>query len=137
MAELDFLMLADHVKVEGGQVSLLGGGFDRVFTTAVPAPHVIGVVARVLFTESECNQRHHVEMAFRQDQQLLAQAGGEVGATPAEDAPPGWPVAALFGFNLQLILPVEGIYQVDLRLDGAVLRTQLFEVRLTPTRPAN
>ena len=62
MPELDFAVLADAVRADGGLGSALAIGMDTVIAPTVPTGQNIGLLVRLEFTRNECGRPHRLEI---------------------------------------------------------------------------
>jgi len=118
MPEIDFMVLSDYVRAEGGVLHIIAGGVDRIQVPSVPTAHNIGVAIRLSMTRNECDRRHRLELIFQnQDGQRLMDFRAEFGATYPKDVPPGWPAFGVVPLNLGLPIPDLGIYSFEVLID--------------------
>ncbi len=116
MPELDFMVVADFVRQDGGVLQMVGAGFDTMLIPVVPAPHQIGIGLRLLVDVAEAQQEHRVMLIYQDaDGHRLAEVAGTFGtATGAPLPPPGRPYGILLAFNLALPVPAYGDYSLEL-----------------------
>jgi hypothetical protein len=121
MPELDFMVTADYVRVEGGVLHMIAAGFDAMIVPAVPAARPVGIGLRLLLDVAEARQPHQIELIYQDaDGQRLTEISGTVG--PIEEGqplpPPGRPYGIPLAFNLMLPVPAHGDYSLELVVDG-------------------
>jgi len=120
MPELDFMVTADYVRVEGGVLHMIAAGFDTVWTPLVPAVRQVGVGLRILMDVAEAREAHRLTLLYQgADGQVLLRIDGAFGPVgPEQPLPaPGRPYGISAGFNLPLPLPAFGDYSLELFLD--------------------
>jgi len=120
MPELDFMVTADYVRVEGGVLHMIAAGFDTVWTPIVPAVRQVGVGLRILVDVAEAREVHRLTLLYQDaDGQVLFRINGTFGPVgPEQPLPaPGRPYGVPLGFNLPLPLPAFGDYSLELFLD--------------------
>ncbi|MGI5188438.1 DUF6941 family protein [Promicromonospora sp. CA-289599] len=125
MIELDYAFLADYARVEGGKLTAVGASYTHTKTPGLPAAHLVCVAGRIRVSEDV----HTVDLGARfsapRDMVVMDISG-------TLDADGGIPYegrkGVLFAFQMQVGLPVPGLYTVDLSLDGKHVRTLKFDV---------
>lgn len=129
MAQLDYALLAEHARLEpGGTVSLLGASFSQLVVPAVPAQVPLAVVGRVLFSVGEGSQALLLTILGPDD---LFRVTLDTEVDTPSDPVPGVGPAVSFVISLMLPLPAEGVYSIQLALEGAVSKTMEFRVVAT------
>ena len=119
MAEVDFVIVADYVRMDDGVLHIVGGGIDRISAATVPTAQNLGLGLRLLFTRNECERPHELEIVFQdEDGAHLVEAR----LTLVPKIPPGFPAGFLVPFtvnaNLGVALPRYGHYSFEILLDG-------------------
>jgi hypothetical protein len=120
MPELDFMVVADYVRQDGGVLQMVGAGFDTMFVPALPAAHQIGIGLRLQLDVAEAQEQHRVDLIYQDaDGQRLAHVAGTVGPVPEDQPlpPPGRPFGVLLAFNLALPVPAYGDFSLELFVD--------------------
>lgn len=125
MADLDYAFLADYATVESGKLTVVGASYTHVKVVAFPAMHSVAVAGRVRVPEDVrvCPMGIRFESpgddGLTIDTELVLQAGDAV------------PYRGRIGivFAATFIVPIdrEGLYWVDLNLDGKSVRRLAFE----------
>ncbi len=124
MPELDYALLADYVRAEGGIAHIIAAGIDTVATPEVPAGRNVGLLVRLTFTRNECGRPHRLELIFQDiDGERLAAVQGVVTPEWNEDLPVGWPVGFLWTLNIGIPLPQYGLYAFELLVNDASVET--------------
>lgn len=121
MPELDFMVIADYVRAEGGMLHMIAAGVDNMLVPSVPAVRAVGVGARILIDVAEAREQHHVELIYQdEDGQRLFQVSGSFGPVgPDEPLPaPGRKYGVSIAFNIPLPVPRLGDYSLELLIDG-------------------
>jgi Family of unknown function (DUF6941) len=120
IVRLEFLILADKAEAIGGKLYLMGGGFDRVWMTAIPGPAQFDVAVGVLVGYGETNQQHSFELRCEDaagNVVVEAPRGAiEVGRPPGMAA--GSEQRALLVFGGPFAFREPGEYAWVLALDG-------------------
>jgi len=125
VAYLDYMIVADYVRAEHGVLHMIAGGFDRIVAASVPAARNVGIGLRIMFTKSECEYPHTLEIIFKDDQddqdEHLATFNAEVKPTYREDVEYPGPEAEMgvvAALNVGVPLPRYGRYTLELRIDS-------------------
>jgi hypothetical protein len=121
MPELDFMVVADYVRAEGGMLHMIAAGVDTMFVPSVPAVRPVGVGARILVDVAEAREEHHVELIYQdEDGNRLFQVSGTIGPiSPDQPFPaPGRSYGVPIAFNIPLPVPRLGDYSLELLIDG-------------------
>jgi len=131
MPELDYALLCDYVRAEGGVAHVIAAGIDTIYRPEVPSVANLGLLARLVFTEDEAGEPHQFEA------RLHDQAGEQVAqfnviAVPhlAEGLPEDWQSGALLAINFGVPLPSHGAYALTILLDGTPAKT--INLRVVP-----
>ena len=136
MPELDFALLSDYVRVEGGIAHVIAAGVDTVFAPSTPAGQNFGLLFRVAFSRTECGRPHRVEViVMAEDGERLAQISTAV--TPAwNDALPAhWSTRLLGGFNFGVPLPHYGLYSFEIMINDTLAKSLPLRVIEPPFEP--
>ena len=106
MPELDFALLAEHVRLEPpGLAHVISGGMDVIETPELPNTINIGLLLRVGFYRAECGQPHRVEMIIQdEDGHRLVQLAATGKPDWPEGLPVNWKSNQPFAFNLPVPL---------------------------------
>ena len=111
MPKIDFAILADYVRVEGGIGHLVAGGIDTIYARQVPTGQNIGLMLRIEHTKTECDRPHRIEVIFMdEDGKELVKVNATGVPTWDDSWPPGWKSKSLIGFNFGIPLERYGIY---------------------------
>lgn len=122
MPELDFMVIADYVRAEGGMLHMIAAGVDTMLVPSLPAVRPVGVGARILIDVAEARERHHVELIYQDEDghRLLQVSAGFGPVGPDEPLPaPGRKYGVPIAFNIPLPIPRLGDYSLELLIDGA------------------
>jgi len=124
MPELDFALLADYVRADGGVAHVIAGGIDTINAPAVPTGQNLGLLFRIVFTRNECGRPHRLEVFFQdEDGTRLAAISSEITPRWAEGQPAHWGTGVIGGFNFLVPLPRYGIYSFELMMNDNNLKT--------------
>lgn len=119
MPELDFMVVADYVRAEGGVLHMIAAGFDTMYAPAVPVMRPVGVGLRLTLSLNELQHDHDVELIFQNaDGGRIAQVTARIDAqTSLPPVPAGRPLGVVMALNLMLPLPDYGDYSLELLVD--------------------
>ncbi len=128
MAIFDYAFLCQFARLEpGGTLTAVGAGFAQIAVPTVPTQLSVFVVARLEFKEDE-QEPVALQMTFRDP-------GRTADVTVAGDVRPNQPYVAIAGkvqvfavVAANVAVPQYGLHQVDVSLNGQLVRTLLFEV---------
>src|SRR5260221_11272458 len=83
MLQLDYMVLADYVRQDGGVIHIMGAGVDTIFAPVVPAVQPLGIALRISFGTTEAvGEEHHLTVTYvGPDQPVLS-------ASPRFSTPP-------------------------------------------------
>jgi hypothetical protein len=124
MPDLDFALVCDYVRADGGVAHCIGGGFDTVYVQEVPTGHNMGIWARILVARSECGRPHRLEVIVQaEDGERAAQIAGPFEAAWPEDHPAHWAVGVGLAFNIGVPLPRAGLYSVEILINDSLAKS--------------
>lgn len=131
MPALDYMVLADYVRQDGGVIHILGAGMDTIQSPLVPFVQPLGVALRISFgTTEQVGEEHHVTVSFVGPDQPVLSASARFTTPPR---PPGVPEhwRAALGVALQLAVPIPryGDYSCELDIDDGTI-TQSYDFRV-------
>jgi Family of unknown function (DUF6941) len=133
MPELDYMVLADYVRQDGGVVHILGAGVDTVFAPVVPTVQPLGVAARISFSTTEQpGEQHQLKVSFIGPDSPVLEANARF-VTPQRppDVPPHWRIGLGIAIQIAVPLPQYGDYSCELSIDGEAI-TRSFDFRVVP-----
>lgn len=135
MAEIEFVILANHAETHNGLLYLAGAGWNDA-ALAFPAegpstPLHFGVGVSVLVPWTQTNRKHHLEVRMEHED------GGEPLFRMEGELEVGRPAGAQEGSDQRAVLAVDGItqfpapggYRIVAMLDKGSMRTVSFRVR--------
>jgi uncharacterized protein DUF6941 len=133
MPELDYIVLADYVRQDGGAIHIMGAGIDTITTPVVPAMQPLGIALRITFgTTEEVGEPHRITLAFQSPDERVLEATAAF-VTPAR--PPGvpehWRTAIGVTLRLGVPLPRYGDYSCELDIDDGTI-TKSIDIRVIP-----
>ena len=131
MPELDYMVLADYVRQDGGVIHIMGAGVDTVFASAVPAAQPFGVALRISFgTTERPGEEHHLTVSFiGPDQPLLGASATFVTPPRPPGVPEHWRTGLGIALQIPVPLPQYGDYSCELSIDdGAITKAYEFRV---------
>ena len=128
VASLDFAFLSESARVDpGNQLSALGIGFTHVLPAALPAAISITVAGMVWMTKEDEGSAELVLNVVGPDDSYELSVEQTLFVPEGEQYLRGRRVAA-FVAPLTLPLTTEGIYRVNIGLDGTQVRSLSFDV---------
>ncbi len=132
MAELDYAFVADFARVEpNGTLTSIGASWTFLEAKELPAVHRMAVAGRIRARVEEGEIGVRIDVRGPNDLFNIAatgMVGGRTGARPYGDGL----VGHLFALDLQIPLPTEGTYIINVELDGEQVRRLAFEVTRAP-----
>jgi hypothetical protein len=135
MPELDYALLCDYVRAEGGVAHVIAAGIDTIHRPEVPSVANLGLLARIVFADDEIDERHQVEVRLHdQEGEQVAQLNLSAVPRPIEGLLEGWPTGALLAINFGVPLPSYGPYTLTILLDGTPTKT--INLRVVPPEDA-
>jgi hypothetical protein len=124
MLQLDYALLCDYVRAEGGIAHVIAAGIDTINRPEVPTVANFGLFARITFSDEDVGQPHQFEMRLHdQEGEEIAHVTGTQQLRAVEGVPGGWPYGALLALNFGVPLPRFGTYTLTLLLDGEPAKT--------------
>jgi uncharacterized protein DUF6941 len=138
MPELDYMVLADYVRQDGGVINIMGAGIDTVTAPAVPTVQPFGVALRISFsTTEEPGAQHRLTVSFvGPDQPVLSANAAFVTPPRPEDVPEHWRTGIGIALQIAVPLPRYGDYSCEVIIDdGAITRSADFRVVPRPNPP--
>jgi len=137
MLELDYVVLADYVRQDGGVTNIMAAGIDTFGIQQVPAVIPVGIVARVYFSsEEEPGAQHLVNLTFQGEDGPVLEISQHF---PAPAKPPGvpehWRTSLNIVFRIALPFPAYGDYSLELIIDGDRELAKSIDVRAIRPEP--
>lgn len=118
MPDVDFMVICDHVRMDGGVLHILAAGIDRIHAPSVPTQAAIGIALRLSLTRAECGRSHRIELIFQsEDGDQLLQFSAAFSSDYPEDVPAGWPANAGVPLNIAIPIPAYGRYSFELLIN--------------------
>lgn len=119
MPDVDFMVLCDYVRADGGLLHMIAAGIDRIHAPSVPSGQNVGIALRVSLTRAECDHPHQLQLVFQdEDGNRLSDFRAEFRTAYPTDSTPGWPATSGLALNMGLPLPRYGVYSLELLIDG-------------------
>lgn len=126
--ELDYAFLAEHAQVASGKLNVMGASFTHRIVGHLPSIETITVAGRVRAPKDTRGVEITLEFASPKGDSHYT-IGASVDLVPGPDLRPyGDHVGLLFASTLQALIPVEGLYQVFITVDGEDARRLAFTV---------
>jgi len=130
MPELDYAVLGDYVRVEGGVAHIIAAGIDQISAPETPTGQNVGLLIRVRFARTECGRPHRLEVIFQDmDGTRLSQINSTTEPVWSDDLPATWRVGVLLGINFGIPLPSYGEYAFDILINDSLVKTIPLMVR--------
>ncbi len=132
MADVDFLILANHAEVQSGLMYLAGGGWSDHHRLVSPQGQSIstigvGVGIRVPWTDTNTPLQLTLTIEDADGKESLTNAGANLTAGRPPTLPPGSDQVVVMAFNVHITFPHPGEFRVVARL-GEQARTVAFRV---------
>jgi hypothetical protein len=135
--ELDYMVLADYVREDGGVVHILGAGIDTVVAPTVPAVQPFGVALRITFDSTEePGERHQVQLTYiGPDHRVLDATASFITPPMRPGVPEHWRRSLGMAVQIAVPLPHYGDYSCELSIDdGAITKSYEFRVVAPPAQ---
>jgi hypothetical protein len=135
MPELDYVILADYVRQDGGLTHIMGGGIDTFALSAVPARVPVGVAVRISFASDErAGTPHRVQLSFQGPDGPLTNAVAGFATPEKQPGTPGhWPSGLAIILKLAFPIPAYGdYYSLEVSIDGDPAMSKSIDVRAVP-----
>lgn len=134
MPELDYALLADFVRSEGGLAHVIGASVDTIHVKEVPTGLNFGLLARITFASTECGRPHRLELIFQDmDGKQIFNLTGVVEPTSIEGLPVGWDTGFLWAMNFGVPIPALGQYVFHLLINDSLKKRLPIRVLTLPT----
>jgi hypothetical protein len=132
MLQLDYALLCDYVRGEGGVAHVIAAGIDTIYRPEVPTVANFGLLARFTFTDEDLGEEHRLELQLAdQEGQQVARITGTPPLQPVPGLPEGWPYGGIITLNFGVPFPQHGPYRLTILLDGNPVKT--IDLRVVPT----
>ena len=125
MPELDYALLAEHVRLESpGLAHVISGGMDAIEASEMPMRISIGLLLRVSFERAECGRPHRVEVIIQDlDGRRLSHLTTTGTPTWPDGAPVTWKSKQPFAFNFSVPLSNYGMYEFVILVNDSQVKT--------------
>lgn len=130
MPDLDYAFLADYARVDpSGTLTAVGASYTQLTTDAVPSTHLLSVAGRV---RSKAGAPPvGLEIILRApDAAYTMTLGAELQEGPGTRPYADGRIGLLFAVTAGVPIVAEGLYEVEVRLEGEARRLLVFEVKL-------
>jgi hypothetical protein len=137
MLELDYVVLADYVRQDGGVTNIMAAGIDTFGISQVPAAIPVGIAARVYFSsDEEAGAQHLVNLTFQGEDGPVLEINSHflVPAKPS-GVPEHWRTSLNLVFRIALPFPGYGDYSLELIIDGDRNLAKSIDVRAIRPEP--
>jgi len=131
MLDLDYVVLADYVRQDGGVTNIMAAGIDTFVIPQVPAAIPVGIVARVYFSsDEEAGTLHLVNLTFQGEDGPVLEINQHF---PVPSRSPGvpdhWRTSLNLVSRIALPFPRYGDYSLELIIDGDQNLAKSLDVR--------
>lgn len=142
MAEIEYLLLADHAEAANGKLYVMGAGWTDQWRPPQPDDALIrithfGIGVSVLIPWTDTNRQHHLTLRLEHEDgdPILAnlEANLEMGRPPG--LPHGSDQRAVLALNADIQFPAPGGYRIVADVGGPS-KTTAFRVHDAPAPPA-
>lgn len=125
MPKLDFMILADYARTDGGVMHIMAAGVDTINAPSVPFGKQLAVAVRfVVDHEDVPGKVHQLGLIFADDDKVLATVGGHLAIPDRPDGLPiHWKVGLALALPIGLPFPSFGDYSLTLTLDEKELHS--------------
>lgn len=133
--QLDYMVLADYVRQDGGVIHIMGAGIDTVQVAHVPAVQPLGVALRISFDAADpVGQKHRVRVSFVGPERPVLWAEAPFSTPPhPPDVPEHWRTSLGVAIQIPVPLPEYGDYACELAIDnGAEIDPRSIDFRVIP-----
>ncbi len=123
--ELDFAFLADAADVPAGKLFVMGGAFDTIQVSHLPATHpTLAVVLRLLLGPNDLDRKHQLEILLLDaDAHHIASAQGELQVPKSPDSPAGWKQAVILPLRFMNVpFKQAGHYSIEILINGKIAK---------------
>lgn len=131
--QLDYMVLADYVRQDGGVINIMGAGIDTIQVARVPAVQPFGVALRLSFDVADpVGQEHHVRVSFAGPERSVLTIEAPFSRPPQPPGVPGhWRTGLGIALQLAVPLPDYGDYACELVIDdGAEIDARSIDFRV-------
>ena len=129
MPELDFALLCEHARAEGGMAHVIGAGIDTIHVPEAPIGVNLSMLLRVTYTRNECGRPHRIEVIYQDaDGARIGQISGTNTPDWIEGLPASWRVGSMIAFNIGMPIPHFGEYSAEVILNDTSAKTLVFRV---------
>lgn len=134
MPELDYAILCDYVRAEGGAAHIIAASIDTLRTQELPHGFNLAIAARVLFSRQECGRPHRLEFIVQdQDGRRLGNLTGTIEPEWSDDLPTHWKAPSVLPLRFGMGFEHEGIYSIEVLLNDSLVKSIPFRVVLLPS----
>ncbi|GAA3305402.1 DUF6941 family protein [Glutamicibacter nicotianae] len=127
-AELDYAFLADFAQVSDNKLTTVGASYTHVYTSSVPGGHLLYIAGRIRCPENL--QEVPLKIVASPPNKEFEIAGELTLGHQGEIRPYDGKVGLLFSMGINLPLPSEGLYEINLFLEDRLVRRLAFSVEL-------
>jgi hypothetical protein len=133
MPELDYMVLADYVRNDGGTIHIMGAGIDTIVAPVMPTMQPLGIALRITFgTTEEVGEPHRLTIAFQSPDERVLEATADIVTPPRPvGVPEHWRTAIGVALRLAVPLPGYGDYSCELDIDNGAV-TKSIDLRVIP-----
>ncbi len=134
MPELDYAMLAEHVRIDHGVAHILGAGWDGIEVNETPISTNVTLLVRIGFDRAECGRPHRVEVLVQdEDGTRLGHFTRTLKPEWMDGYPITWKSSEQFKFTFPLSFRRLGLYDCTILLNDSHKKTIPFIVKRAVT----
>jgi hypothetical protein len=134
MPDLDYVVLADYVRQDGGTVHIMAAGLDTfsIPVTALPASVPVGVATRIMFSSrDQVGETHSFSLEFSGPGGVLLTVSQRFQRPPpVAGVPEHWRTALQIAVRLGLPFPAHGDYALQVMLDDDPRLSRRLDLRV-------
>lgn len=129
MIELDYAFLADYARVESnGTLTVIGASWTFIVASQVPAVHRMAIAGRIRSTPEAEPVPLRIEVVAPEGKYRMALNAELTRAPAARPYGAAGRVGHLFAVDMDLPLPVYGLYEVHIHVADRHARRLAFDV---------
>ena len=136
MPLLEYVVLADYVRQDGGTIHIMAAGLDTFTMPAesLPVAVPVGLALRITFsTRDQVGEMHTIRLVFSGPSGDLLTATQQFPTPPpAPGVPESWRTAVGIAIRTALPFPAHGNYALEVTLDDDPLSMKRLDLRAIP-----
>ncbi|WP_067471553.1 DUF6941 family protein [Actinomadura hibisca] len=135
MPELDYMVLADYVRIDNGIAHIIGANFDTIYASQLPSARTVHAALRFVASRDDVPGASHALQLIisSEDRQIGSLTGTVVIPDRSPGTPVHWRTGLFIDMQIPLLMTTYGDYAIDLVLNGEQLKS--VDLRVVPGRP--